>query len=113
MLVHEQIQYVEFLSRDFPRIRDFYEQAFGWTFTEYGPEYLAFDGEHVSGGFAVGDVQKGSVLPILYSERLEETLEKVRSAGGALRKDIFTFPGGRRFHFVDPDGNELAVWSDR
>lgn len=113
MKVHEQVQYVEFLSTDLPRIKTFYADAFGWKFTDYGPEYTAFEGEHVDGGFTLGEPQKGSVLVILYSERLEETLEKVQKAGGEVVKEIFSFPGGRRFHFTDPDGNELAVWSDK
>ena len=113
MKPNEQIQYVEFLSNDLPRIKDFYSKAFNWKFTDYGPEYTAFTGEHVDGGFTLGEPQKGSVLVILYSEALEQTLEQVKTAGGAVVKEIFSFPGGRRFHFSDPDGNELAVWSDK
>lgn len=112
MKVHEQIQYVEFLSNNLSRIKEFYSKAFGWKFTDFGSEYTAFSGEHVEGGFTIGEPQKGSVLVILYSEKLEETLEKVRKARGEIVKEIFGFPGGRRFHFSDPDGNELAVWSD-
>ena len=112
-LLHEQIQYIEFRSPNLPRIKTFYEKTFDWRFTDYGPEYIAFSGEYVDGGFAPGVVVRGSMLVILYSAQLEETLEKVRAAGGTIEKDIFSFPGGRRFHFTDPDGNELAVWSDR
>lgn len=112
-LRHEQIQYIEFLSEELERIKTFYSEAFGWKFTDYGPEYSAFEGEYVDGGFTPGNPVKGSVVVILYSERLEETLEKVKSAGGKIVKEIFSFPGGRRFHFRDPDGNELAVWSDK
>lgn len=112
-LKHEQIQYVEFLSRDLARIKTFYMNSFGWRFTDYGPEYIAFEGEAVDGGFTLGEPTRGSILVILYSARLEETKEKVVKAGGAIAKDIFSFPGGRRFHFVDPEGNELAVWSDK
>lgn len=110
---HEQIQYVEFLSKDLERIKEFYSDAFGWEFTDYGPEYTAFTGEYVDGGFAKGEPARGSVLVILYSSKLEESLEKVENAGGTIKKEIFSFPGGRRFHFIDPDGNELAVWSDK
>ena len=113
MKVHHQIQYIEFLSSDLEAAKGFYSTAFGWQFTDYGPEYAAFAGEHVDGGFAKGAPQKGSVLVILYSERLEETKAEVEKAGGVIVKDIFTFPGGRRFQFSDPDGNELAVWSDK
>jgi len=112
-LVHQQIQYIEFLSNDFGPVKDFYQAAFGWEFTDYGAEYTAFTGENVDGGFGIGDPVAGSVLPILYSEDLEMTLEAVAAAGGVIVEEIFDFPGGRRFHFTDPDGNELAVWSDK
>lgn len=111
-LIHQQIQYLEFLSRDLERIKAFYIKAFGWEFTDYSPQYAAFSGEYVDGGFTAGDPVKGSILPILYSTALSETLEKVRDAEGTILQDIFEFPGGRRFHFEDPDENELAVWSD-
>jgi uncharacterized protein len=112
-LKHEQIQYVEFLSPNVSAIKEFYSSAFGWKFTDYGPDYTAFEGEYVDGGFTVGEVSKGSILVILYSEDLERTKSKVESAMGFITKDIFSFPGGRRFHFTDPDGNELAVWTDK
>jgi predicted enzyme related to lactoylglutathione lyase len=111
-LTHEQIQYIEFLSSNLTAIKEFYTKAFDWKFTDYGPEYTAFEGEFVDGGFARGEVMKGSILVILYSNNLEETKSKVEAAAGNITKDIFSFPGGRRFHFTDPDGNELAVWSD-
>ena len=110
-LKHHEVQYIEFLSPDLPRIKEFYTKAFGWNFTDYGPGYTAFEGGYVDGGFTPGTPVTGSVLVILYSEKLEETLERVKNAGGMIVKEIFTFPGGRRFHFSDPDGNELAVWS--
>jgi predicted enzyme related to lactoylglutathione lyase len=109
--VHHQIQYVEFLSQDLTRIKDFYQTAFGWEFTDYGPEYTAFAGQYVEGGFAVGEPVAGSIMPILYSDGLEVSLEKVVVAGGVIVKEIFSFPGGRRFEFTDPDGNLLAVWT--
>jgi len=110
---HEQIQYVELLSGDLQRIKKFYADAFGWKFTDYGPGYTAFEGDYVDGGFASGKPTKGSLPVIVYSENLEQTKQKIESAGGKITKDIFSFPGGRRFHFVDPDGNEFAVWSDK
>jgi len=113
MKKHNQIQYIEFLSKDLGRIKTFYASSFGWKFTDYGPEYTAFEGNYVDGGFTVGDAVKGSILVILYSEKLEETLDAVKKAGGMIAKEIFNFPGGRRFHFTDPDGNELAVWSNK
>jgi uncharacterized protein len=111
-LKHEQIQYIEFLSNDLARAKKFYTDAFGWTFTDYGPDYVAFEGDHVDGGFTTGQPVKGSVLVILYSEKLEDTKSKVEKAGGKIVQDIFSFPGGRRFHFADPDGNELAIWGE-
>jgi uncharacterized protein len=110
-LKHEQIQYIEFLSNDLARAKKFYTDAFGWAFTDYGPDYVAFEGDHVDGGFTKGQPVKGSVLVILYSEKLEYTKSKIEKAGGKIVQDIFSFPGGRRFHFDDPDGNELAVWA--
>ena len=112
-LRHEQVQYIEFLSQDLEKIKHFYTGAFGWKFTDYGPEYAAFEGDFVDGGFTKGKPKNGSILVILYSEKLEETLSKVEREGGQIVKEIFGFPGGRRFHFSDPDGNELAVWSDK
>ncbi|MCX2681322.1 VOC family protein [Galbibacter sp. EGI 63066] len=113
MKTHEQIQYIEFLSNDLEQIKRFYKNAFNWKFTDFGPEYTAFEGKYIEGGFTVGVPVKGSILPIIYSEKLEETLGKVKFAKGKIVKEIFDFPGGRRFHFADIDGNELAVWSDK
>ena len=91
-------------------VKAFYSAAFGWTFTDYGPTYSAFD-EGLEGGFQTDAAQASAKpLPILYSEDLEATLAEVQSAGGRIVKPIFAFPGGRRFHFIDPAGNELAVW---
>lgn len=111
-LIHGQIQYIEFLSGDIGRARNFYSASFGWTFKDYGPDYTAFEGEYVDGGFATGKPVRGSILVILYSNDLEGTKKKVAEAGGKIVRDIFSFPGGRRFQFLDPDGNELAVWTD-
>lgn len=109
---HEQIQYLEFLSADIKQAKKFYTEAFGWAFTDYGPEYSAFEGDYVDGGFTVGKPIKGSILIVIYSENIETTKQKVVKAGGLIVKDIFSFPGGKRFHFTDPDANELAVWSE-
>jgi predicted enzyme related to lactoylglutathione lyase len=110
-LKHEQVQYLEFLSKDIRRAKAFYTESFGWKFTDYGPDYTAFEGDYVDGGFTTGEPVKGSVLVILYSDNIEATQQKIVAAGGSIVKDIFSFPGGRRFHFTDPDGYELAVWS--
>lgn len=111
-LKHEQIQYLEFLTNDIEQTKKFYTNSFGWTFTDYGPGYSAFEGDFVDGGFTLGKPSKGSILVVIFSEDLETTKQKVIKAGGRIVKDIFSFPGGKRFHFTDPDGNELAVWSE-
>jgi len=94
------------------RLKAFYSAAFAWSFTDYGPTYSAF-AEGLDGGFQADAAEAAAKpLPVLYSDNLEETLSAVESAGGTIVKPIFPFPGGRRFHFVDPAGNELAVWGE-
>jgi predicted enzyme related to lactoylglutathione lyase len=93
-------------------VKAFYSAAFSWSFTDYGPTYSAF-GEWLDGGFqADGAEAPAKPLPVLYSQDLEATLDAVENAGGTIVKPIFSFPGGRRFHFNDPAGNELAVWGE-
>ena len=107
-----KIDYVEFPGTDLPATKRFYGAAFGWTFQDYGPSYAAFEGQGADGGFS-GDAAEAPIKPlvILYAHDLEAMEARVRAAGGAVTKAIFSFPGGRRFHFTDPSGNELAVWS--
>ncbi len=94
------------------RVKSFYAQAFAWSFTDYGPTYCAFD-EGLEGGFQADAAEAASKpLPVLYSENLDQTLWAVRHAGGTVTKPVYSFPGGRRFHFADPAGNELAVWGE-
>ncbi len=116
MRAHEAINYVEFPSRDLACTKAFFEKCFGWKFTDYGPDYTAFEDPSVDGGFFRSDhvavTDNGSALIVFYSDRLEETLFKVEAAGGKIVKPIFAFPGGRRFHFKEPSGNEFSVWSD-
>jgi len=113
----QKIDYVEYPARDFDAVQAFYEKAFGWKFTDYGPEYRAFNDGKLDGGFYKADLEStratGGALVILYAADLEKTLANVKAAGGTIVADIFSFPGGRRFHFNDPNGNELAVWSDK
>jgi predicted enzyme related to lactoylglutathione lyase len=93
-------------------VKAFYSAAFSWSFTDYGPTYSAFD-EGLDGGFQADAAEApAKPLPVLYSESLDDTLVAVESAGGRIVKPIFSFPGGRRFHFTDPAGNELAVWGE-
>lgn len=104
-----KVDYVELPGGELSQVKAFYGAAFSWTFTDYGPDYAAFE-EGLDGGFAAGEAQKP--LVVLYAHDLEAMEAKVRAAGGAIVKPIFSFPGGRRFHFTDPAGNELAVWSE-
>lgn len=110
-----KIDYVEFPARDLGAVQRFFSAAFGWTFVDYGPDYTAFEGAGVDGGFyrsdLVASTATGGALVVLYSAELEETLARVEQVGGRIVKPIFSFPGGRRFHFADPSGNEWAVWS--
>jgi predicted enzyme related to lactoylglutathione lyase len=107
-----RIDYIEFNVADLGRARSFYEQAFGWTMTDYGPEYCAFADGRLEGGFTTqGAPNPGGPLVILYADDLAATEARIQAAGGRIVKPVFDFPGGRRFHFTDPDGYELAVWS--
>lgn len=110
--VHHTIDYIEFTVSDLSVAKAFYAAAFGWSFNDYGPEYagIAAEGKEV-GGLAKGEPVTGGPLVILYSSDLVATQAAVESSGGAICKAIFEFPGGQRFHFKDPSGNELAVWS--
>jgi len=109
---HHAIDYIELPCTDPERVQLFYSTVFGWSFQSYGPDYIAFHDARLDGGFQRGAVvTTGGPLIILWSDALEATLAAVIAAGGTIHKQIFTFPGGRRFHFLDPDGNHLAVWS--
>ncbi len=114
---HENINYVELPASDFAATKTFFSKVFDWTFEAYGDDYLAFDNAGLDGGFYRSDLTsttaKGATLVVFYSERLEETQDKIESAGGNIVRETFDFPGGRRFHFTDPNGNEFAVWSDK
>ena len=113
---HDKINYVEFPACDIQSTKDFFINVFSWSFEDYGPEYTAFNDQGLDGGFFKSDQksssENGAALIVLYSSDLKSTLEKVASCGGTISKPIFSFPGGERFHFIEPSGNELAVWSD-
>ena len=113
---HEKINYVEYPARDIMATKAFFAKAFGWSFEDYGPEYTSFSDSGIAGGFYKAElsarVETGSALIVLYSKDLESTYSKVVEAGGVILKEIFSFPGGRRFHFSEPSGNEFAVWSE-
>lgn len=108
-----KIDYVELPGGGLAAVKGFYEKAFGWRFTDYGPTYAAFE-EGMDGGFQADAAEAGAApLVILYAHDLEAMQAKVAAAGGMVVKPIYSFPGGRRFHFRDPSGNELAVWSEQ
>ncbi|PSL31368.1 VOC family protein [Dyadobacter jiangsuensis] len=108
------INYIEFYCKHIDVIKAFYGSAFGWTFTDYGDDYTAFEDGALFGGFHRNpeETAGGNPLVVLYTKDLEGVKDKVIVAGGNITVDIFSFPGGRRFHFADPDGNVLAVWSE-
>lgn len=108
-----RIDYVEFPALDTARIKAFYTQVFGWTFEDYGPGYTSFHDGRLGGGFTTEATHAaGGSLVVIYASDLEAIEARVKAAGGAIAKETFSFPGGRRFHFTDPSGNTLAVWTD-
>lgn len=110
---HNRVDYIEFPAKDISKTKEFYTRVFGWKFTDYGPEYTSFEDGRLTGGFTTDmKGQAGSTLVVIYSEKLDDTKAKVAAAGGIIVRDIYDFPGGKRFHFNDPNGNELAVWSE-
>lgn len=116
MSEHEKLNYVEFPATNLPATKAFFEQVFSWTFVDHGPEYAAFSGQGLDGGFfkstLCSTTAQGGALLVFYSKDLEQTRDKIEQAGGTILRPIFSFPGGRRFHFAEPSGNELAVWSE-
>ncbi|MBI1405421.1 MAG: VOC family protein [Caulobacter sp.] len=105
-----KIDYLEMPGGELPGTKAFYAKAFGWSFTDYGPTYAAYS-EGLDGGFD-SDEAASKPLPVLFASDLEALLARVTEAGAEIVRPIFSFPGGRRFHFRDPAGNELAVWSE-
>lgn len=117
MNIHEKINYIELPAKNLQITKDFFTKVFDWSFMDFGDEYIAFSDEGIDGGFYKSDLSmstaKGSALIIFYSNDLKATQSKIENAGGSIVKAIFHFPGGYRFHFSDPSGNEFAVWSDK
>ncbi|HMD60417.1 MAG TPA: VOC family protein [Opitutaceae bacterium] len=111
-----KIIYVEFHASDLGKTKAFFEKVFGWTFTDYGPDYTSFVDGRISGGFFHSDkrasIAAGSALVVIFHPQLEETLRRVVDNGGKVTQEIFPYPGGRRFHFTEPSGNELSVCSE-
>jgi uncharacterized protein len=107
-----RIDYIEFSVTSVADAKHFYGSVFGWTFEDYGPDYASFADGRLSGGFQTAPPATGGPLVVIYASNLEIMERRVSQAGGNIVRPIFSFPGGRRFHFTDPSGNELAVWSD-
>ena len=110
------ISYVEFPTIDLNASRSFFKKVFEWNFTDYGPEYSSFSDSGIAGGFrsvsALPAASQYKILIVLYSKDLKNTKERILQAGGEITRETFSFPGGYRFHFKEPGGNELAVWSE-
>ncbi|MEM7277577.1 MAG: VOC family protein [Pseudomonadota bacterium] len=114
MSTSTKMNYVEFPASDIGALKVFYGDVFGWTFVDYGEDYCAFNDGVMDGGFYTAPLssstENGAALIVLYSDELESLQSQIESSGGSIVKPIFEFPGGRRFHFTDPCGNELAIW---
>ena len=115
--IPKTIDYIEVPSRDVGKSRDFFTALFGWRFTDYGPDYTSFEDGRISGGFfrsaKVSKTEDGATIAVIYVEQLEEAKAEVIKLGGEISRDIFSFPGGRRFHFLEPGGSEFALWTDK
>ena len=109
-----RMDYIEFQTTDIEATKRFYSEIFGWEFTDYGSDYTSFSDGRMNGGFASAPaVTAGSPLVVLYATKLQEIEAAIPAHGGQIVRETYEFPGGRRFHFTDPGGNELAVWSDQ
>lgn len=113
-MVDNHISYVELKAKDLDETKAFYTKSFNWKFKDYGTEYTSFFESGLRGGFEKheGEIINGALI-VLYHNDLDAIKNKIIESKGKISKDIFSFPGGRRFQFVDPSGNELAVWSDK
>ena len=111
------INYIEIPATDLAGTKAFFSELFGWEFQDYGPDYCSFNDGRLDGGFYASDksasTESGSVLIVFYRDDLESAASDIEAAGGEIVKPIFAFPGGRRFHFTDPSGNEFAIWSEQ
>ena len=108
-----RVDYLEFPALDIAATKAFYQTVFGWKFTDYGADYTSFEDGRLGGGFwKAGKIPGAGALVVIYASDLAAVESAIKAAGGAIVRDTFSFPGGRRFHFTDPSGNELAVWSE-
>lgn len=109
-----RVDYIEFGAQDIEAVKRFYSGVFSWKFVDYGPDYTSFQDGRLSGGFTREvTASRAGPLIVIYAHELEDVHAKIERAGGKIVRETFEFPGGRRFHFTDPAGNELAVWSDK
>lgn len=110
------VDYVEIPSRDVQATCAFFTDLFGWSWDDYGPDYQSFDDGHMTGGVyrseKVATVAAGGTLIVFYHTDLEHMHGRARDLGAQITRDIFEFPGGRRFHFLAPGGGEFAIWSE-
>jgi predicted enzyme related to lactoylglutathione lyase len=112
-MTHDRkVDYIEFSATDISATKKFYSEVFGWKFTDYGPDYTCFEDGRIGGGFSKGNVAPAGTLIVIYVDDLKGAEQRVRGAGGSIIKEIFSFPGGSRFHFSDPSGNVLAAWHE-
>ncbi|MEV0612777.1 VOC family protein [Nonomuraea sp. NPDC050404] len=115
---HHAIDYVELTVTDLEQAKRFYSEAFGWRFNDYGPGYAGIQSPEGAGSGEVGglrldqSVRAGGPFVLLYSADLDGSVQAVQKAGGTVVNGPYEFPGGRRFHFTDPSGNELGVWAE-
>jgi predicted enzyme related to lactoylglutathione lyase len=116
MIGENKIDYIEIPAKDPKKAWTFFEGLFGWQFEDYGPDYCSFNDGRIAGGFyrstAAASVANGAPLIVFYRQDLVEAVKRVKSHGGTITKEIFSFPGGSRFHFTDPNSNEFAIWSE-
>ncbi|NQY20716.1 MAG: VOC family protein [Campylobacteraceae bacterium] len=112
MKKHEKVNYIEMASKDLIKTRVFFEKVFSWKFTNFSDEYIAFYNEGIDGGFyqKKDDIKNNSILLVLLSNNLTDSKKRVKKENGIINKDIFSFPGGKRFHFIEPGGNEFSIW---
>lgn len=113
-----QISYLEYPAINLAKTKSFFEQVFHWEFTDYGPEYTSFSKTAgLNGGFyqssLTSTTDKGAALTVFYSKNIAHIQSEIEAAGGTIVKPLFSFPGGVRFHFTEPSGNEFAVWSEQ
>lgn len=116
MNTHEKLNYVEFAARDLDATKEFFSSVFGWEFVDYGPDYTAFSNQGLDGGFFKAALSNstgnGGALLVFYSADIQATLQKIIANKGTVIRPLFEFPGGYRFQFTEPSGNEFAVWSE-